>query len=56
MKDLRPHFKNFINNNPENLFKGLKTPAYVIDEAMLIYDGKILKNVHDKTGCKILFA
>ncbi len=56
MKDLRPHFKNFINNNPENLFKGLKTPAYVIDEAMLIYDGKILKNVQDKTGCKILLA
>ena len=56
MKDLRPHFKNFINNNPENLFKGLKTPAYVIDEAMLIYDGKILKKVQDKTGCKILLA
>ena len=56
MKDLRPHFKNFINNDPKELFKDLKTPAYVIDEAMLIYDGKILKNVQDKTGCKILLA
>ena len=56
MKDLRPHFKNFINNDPKELFKNLKTPAYVIDEAMLIYDGKILKNVQDKTGCKILLA
>ena len=56
MKDLRPHFKNFINNDPYELFKDLKTPAYVIDEEMLIYDGKILKNVQEKTGCKILLA
>ncbi len=56
MKDLRPHFKNFIDKNPMELFKNIKTPAYVIDEAMLIYDGKILKEIQDKTGCKILLA
>ena len=56
MKDLRPHFKKFINNDPNELFKNIKTPAYIIDEAGLIYDGKILKNVQDKTGCKILLA
>ncbi len=38
------------------LFGHVKTPAYVIDEGRLIANGKILKDVQDKTGCKILLA
>jgi carboxynorspermidine decarboxylase len=35
---------------------GIKTPAYVIDEAVLEDNLKILKKVKDATGCKILLA
>ncbi len=49
-------FKRFLNNKPEDLFKDIKTPAYIIDEAGLIYNGKILKKLQDETGCKILLA
>lgn len=34
----------------------LPTPCYVIDEAKLIENGKVLKAVQDRTGCKILLA
>ena len=55
-KDLRPPFKRFKDINPYELFKGLKTPCYVIDEWSLKYNGRILKDIIDKTGCKILLA
>ena len=55
-KDLRPPFKRFKDINPYELFKGLKTPCYVIDEWSLRYNGRILKDIIDKTGCKILLA
>ncbi|WP_105122313.1 carboxynorspermidine decarboxylase [Streptococcus suis] len=32
------------------------TPAYVIDEAKLVNNLKILKSVQDRTGCKVLLA
>jgi carboxynorspermidine decarboxylase len=35
---------------------GIKTPSYVIDEALLEDNLKILKKVKDATGCKILLA
>lgn len=41
------HFNN-LNQIP--------TPSYVVDEELLINNLKILKNVADKTGCKILLA
>ena len=34
----------------------LSTPCYIIDEAKLIKNCKILKDVQDRTGCKILLA
>ena len=40
-KDLRDPFKRFKDINPYELFKGLKTPCYVIDEWGLKYNGKI---------------
>ncbi len=40
----------------QNLFNDIKTPAYVLDEAKLISNGKILKVIQEETGCKILLA
>jgi len=34
----------------------IKTPAYVIDEKKLKYNLQILKDVEDRSGCKILLA
>ncbi len=54
--DVRPPFKGLKGADPESLFGNLKTPCYIIDEAQLIANGKILKQVADETGCKILLA
>ena len=56
MIDKRPPFKRFLNNDPYELFKNLKTPCYIIDEYGLNFNGKILKRVQQDTGCKILLA
>ena len=42
--------------DPRELFAGIKTPAYVIDEGALIKNGEILKDVAGKSGAKILLA
>ncbi|MBS6444819.1 MAG: carboxynorspermidine decarboxylase [Ruminococcus sp.] len=34
----------------------LKTPCYLLDERLLIKNLEILKDIQDKTGCKILLA
>ncbi len=34
----------------------LPTPCYIIDEAKLIANGRVLKSVQERTGCKILLA
>ena len=56
MIDNRRPFRRFLNNNPDSLFKDLETPCYVIDELGLKENGKILKEIQDKTGAKILLA
>ncbi len=38
------------------LASDLPTPCYVLDEAKLIENGRILKGVQERTGCKILLA
>lgn len=38
------------------LTSGLPTPCYILDEAKLITNGQILKEIQDTTGCKILLA
>lgn len=53
--------KEFIlisNNYPElkKAFTELKTPCYVIDEAKIEENCKILKSIMDETGAKILLA
>jgi len=54
--DLRDPFKRFKDINPYDLFKNIKTPAYIIDRLGLENNGKILKDIQDRTGCKILLA
>lgn len=54
--DLSQHFEGLRSYNVKQLFKGIRTPAYVIDEAMLQKNGRILKGVQERTGCKILLA
>ncbi len=56
MKDLRPPFRRFKDKRPEEMFDGIKTPFYAIDEKNLIENLKIIKDVQQKSGCKILLA
>jgi len=54
----RKEFILISNNYPElkKAFAELKTPCYVIDEAKIEENCKILKSVMDETGAKILLA
>ena len=56
MTENRPHFSNIIHKDLEELFAAAQTPAYVLDEAALVRNGEILKQVADETGAKILLA
>lgn len=49
-------FELLKKNNPNDLFKNVKTPAYIIDEEALINNGKLLKGIQDRTNAKILLA
>lgn len=56
MSDLRAPFIRFKNKSPQELFKGVRTPFYAIDEMMLKRNGMIIKDICDRTGAKILLA
>ena len=56
MTENRPHFKRLISKDREALFASVPTPAYILDEAALIANGKIIKQVCEDTGAKILLA
>ena len=45
-----------MNTYTKILESELPTPCYILDEAKLIENGKILKDIQDRTGCKILLA
>ncbi len=45
-----------MNAYKKILESDLPTPCYILDEAKLIENGKILKSVQERTGCKILLA
>ena len=49
-------FVRFKDLNPNEVFKDIKTPAYVIDEENLIKNGEILKGIQTRTNAKILLA
>lgn len=55
-KDTTPPFRRFLSLDPYNLFKDIKTPAFIFDEDRMIYNGEILKDIQDRTGAKILLA
>lgn len=50
-----PQFRGLTENKLNNLY-GLNTPCYVIDEARLIANLKVLNKVQQDTGCRILLA
>lgn len=56
VNEYRQPFWGLKKYHIEKLFKDIPTPAYVIDEAMLHKNGSILKDLQEKTGCKILLA
>lgn len=49
-------FSGLSGKTPKELFGKLKSPCYILDEAILKRNGEILKGVADRTGCKILLA
>lgn len=51
-----PVFETLGGLPSEELFAGLPTPCYIIDEAALRRNGEILVGVAKRTGCKILLA
>ena len=54
--DCRSPFAALGAHRPEELFSTLPTPCYILDEAQLRRNGKILSGVAARTGCKILLA
>ena len=53
-QDLRAPFAHL--QHPEQLFRSLPTPCYVLDEAQLRRNGEILASVARNTGARILLA
>ena len=53
--DTRPPFAGLANLS-EGALASLPTPCYLLDEAQLRRNGKILLGVQQRTGCKILLA
>lgn len=45
-----------MNEKDIELIKSIKTPAYVVDERLLVKNLSLLKSVQDRTGAKILLA
>ncbi len=56
MKDLRPPFIRFKDKDPEEMFKGLKTPFYALDEQILLNNLNVIKGIEERTGAKFLLA
>lgn len=54
--DTRPQFAGLGGKLPQEVFGGLKTPCYILDEAQLRRNGEVLAGVAQRTGCKILLA
>ena len=54
--DTSPVFGQLAGKLPEEVFGGLPTPCYIIDEAKLVANGECLQRVMEHTGCKILLA
>lgn len=55
-KENRPAFTALGGKCPEELFSKLPSPCYVIEEGQLLKNAKVLAEVMEHTGCKILLA
>ena len=49
-------FKGLAGRNAPACFAPLKTPCYVVDEARLEENGRILAGLAERTGCRVLLA
>ena len=54
--DDRAPFARLNGVDADRLFGGVRTPAYITDAAQLRANGRILKGVQERTGCRILLA
>ena len=54
--ETRPAFRSLNGGLPEDLFGGLKTPCYIVDEAAMRRNGEILFGVAKRPGCRVLLA
>lgn len=54
--DARPQFTDLIGHKPEDYFRGISTPAYVIESAALERNCRMLSDLAGETGCRVLLA
>ena len=55
-KEARPAFYALDGKAPEEVFKAIASPSYVLEEGQLLANAKLLAGVMERTGCKILLA
>ena len=56
MGETRAPFAALGGKTPEEVFGGLATPCYILDEGQLRRNGEILAGVAARTGCRMLLA
>ena len=56
MGENRAPFAPLGGKTPEEVFGGLATPCYILDEGQLRRNGEILAGVAKRTGCRFLLA
>lgn len=54
--EIRAPFRFLAGKRPDEVFEGLNTPCYVIEEQALMRNGELLRQVSGHTGAKILLA
>ena len=54
--DSRPPFAPLGGKTPEEVFSGLETPCYILDEGALRRNGECLARTAEESGAKILLA
>lgn len=54
--ETRPVFTALDGQTPNEVFGKIPTPCYIIEEKKLMENGRILAEVSERTGCKILLA
>ena len=54
--DRKEVFRGLAGRNAPACFAPLKTPCYVVDEARLEENGRILAGLAERTGCRVLLA